>query len=189
MKELFDFQSPFSAGLAAALVVALASLGGVSSAQTLPVQRPAQIKPGKSSEARISTGTVIMFRITKLLTSRNAKVGDTFEAKLDTEAEGPYQGLPENTMLEGHISFVSAKNVDTPGVLGLGFDRVRMSNGSRYLIKGVVIPIEDRNMSKIGKRWVAKSAGASRNYNSWALVQQVERWFHSRRMDTCCPQM
>jgi len=104
----------------------------------------------------LSSNTVVPFELNTKLASNTSKVGDRFTAKLDAQGEGDYEGLPAGTTLEGHVATVRAKSGDTPGVLGLEFDRVRLPSGRTYAIEGSLIGLDNNSVENENGRLVAK---------------------------------
>ncbi len=106
---------------------------------------------------RIEAGTVIPFQLNERLTSNNSKVGDRFTADLDTGDSSNYQYLPAGAVLQGHVNIARAKDGDTPGVLGLAFDRVKMPNGQTFKIHGSLIGLDSKSVTNEDGRLVAKA--------------------------------
>jgi hypothetical protein len=92
----------------------------------------------------IQQDTVLPFKLQDRLSSSTSNVGDRFTARLDTKGYADYEGLPEGTILQGHVETVRARTSGAPGVIGLSFDRVRLPNGNTYAISGSLIGL-DRN--------------------------------------------
>lgn len=111
----------------------------------------------------LSAGTVIPFTLDKALNSKTANVGDTFTAMIDTKNDAHYQDMPKGTVLEGRVDVARAKDGDTPGVLGLEFDRVRLPNGNVYPISGALIGLDSKSVENLNGRLTAKPG--SRNDN------------------------
>lgn len=130
--------------------------------------RTVEIKTGgptmnTNNPMRIERGTVLPFQLKTKLTSNNSKVGDKFTANIDTSGLVNYQGIPEGTVLEGRVDAVSAKTGDTPGVLGLAFDRLRFKNGTSMPISGALIGLDSDSISNENGRLVAKPKAVNDN--------------------------
>ncbi len=111
----------------------------------------------------MDAGTVIPFRLNQRLTSSEASAGDRFTASLDTSGLSNYQGLPPGTILEGHVDVVRAKTGDTPGVLGLKFDRIRLLDGQVYTAFGTLIGLDKNSVDNVDGRLVAKNSAKDNN--------------------------
>ncbi len=113
---------------------------------------------------RLDAGTVIPFRLDHNLSSNGATVGQKFWATIDTNGAASYQGLPTGTTLEGRVSTAKPKTGDTPGVLGLAFDRVRLPDGSSYAIHGSLIGLDSKSVYEDANgRLIARSDSRSDN--------------------------
>lgn len=113
--------------------------------------------------AHISPTTVIPFSLNTKLTSKTSKVGDRFTATLDTMGDDDYNNLPKGTTLEGRVSAVSAKAGDTPGALGLEFDRVVLPDGGRYRIYGALHGLDEKSVTIANGKMTAKDTAKSDN--------------------------
>ena len=111
-----------------------------------------------SNVSRLNVGEVIPFSLNTRLSSSQSRVGDTFTARLDSSQFSNYQGLPQGSELQGHVDVVKAKTGNTPGVLGLKFDRVKMPDGLVYPIYGSLIGLDNDSVSSTDGRVVAKSS-------------------------------
>jgi hypothetical protein len=118
---------------------------------------------GNYTTMRMESGTVIPFRLNQRLSSTESSAGDRFTASVDTGGLSNYEGLPQGSLLEGHVDVVRAKTGTTPGVLGLKFDRVRLPDGQVYTAYGTLIGLDKDSVENDNGRLVAKST--SRNDN------------------------
>ncbi len=116
-----------------------------------------------SSMVRMDAGTVIPFRLNQQLSSNKSAAGDRFTANLDTNGSSNYQGMASGAVLEGHVDVARAKDGDTPGVLGLLFDRVRMADGQTYPVHGSLIGLDSKSVDNDNGRLTAKSGSKSDN--------------------------
>lgn len=112
--------------------------------------------------ARIEPGTVTPFTLNSKLSSNASKIGDRFTATLDTGGNSDYSKLPAGTTLEGRVVTASRKAGDTPGVLGLEFDRVVLPSGKRYAIAGVLHGLDGKSVRNENGKLTAK-AGTNKN--------------------------
>lgn len=105
----------------------------------------------------LDANTVIPLTLMTALSSKTAQSGDKFTAKLDTNGAESYVGLPEGTIVEGHVNVVKEKTAEAPGVLGLAFDRVRFPSGQTYAINGSLIDLDGKSVDTKNGRIVAKA--------------------------------
>jgi hypothetical protein len=101
-------------------------------------------------------GSVIPVKLDQALDSSDARVGDKFTATIDTKGGNEYFGLPEGTKVEGHVSFAQAKKDDTPGVLGLIYDNIVLSDGRKVPIEASLIGLDTDSVKTEDGRLIAK---------------------------------
>jgi len=135
-----------------------ASVDWVAASRLVEIKTMDSTMPA-SSMMRIESGTVVPFVLKSELKSNVAKVGDRFTAEIDTKNLGDYQGIPKGAVLEGHVEFAQAKAGDTPGVLGLAFDRMRLLDGQVVPIYGSLIGLDEESVMNENGRLVAKPKG------------------------------
>jgi hypothetical protein len=111
-----------------------------------------------ANRVSIQENTVIPFDLNTRLSSHESQRGDKFTATIDTNNMNEYEGLPEGTVLEGHVDTVRAKSGDTPGVLGLAFDQIRLPSGRTYAIDGSLIALDNKSIENRDGRLVARSS-------------------------------
>ena len=92
-----------------------------------------------------------------------SSVGDRFTANLDTGDLSNYQGMTNGAILEGHVDMARAKAGNTPGVLGLAFDRVRMPDGQTYKVYGSLIGLDSKSVTSENGRLVARPSAKNDN--------------------------
>ena len=110
------------------------------------------------------TNTVIPVRLETKLTSSTARVGDRFTASVDPPNGMPdYMGMPAGTKIEGRVHTARAKDGETPGVLGLEFDRIRLPDGRTAPLDGALIGLDSKYVEESNGRIVAKTAGKNDN--------------------------
>lgn len=106
----------------------------------------------------IPANTVLPFRLETSLKSNTATVGDRFTAVLDPEGSlNNYLELPAGTTIEGHVNTATAKSGNTPGVIGLTFERIRVPRGRTEAIEGALIGLDSKSIENDNGRLVAKS--------------------------------
>ena len=114
------------------------------------------------SLVKLSSGTVIPFRLNKELSSNGSTVGEKFRATVDSDSAN-YQGMNPGTILEGHVNVAQPRSGDTPGVLGLAFDRVIMTDGKAYNVHGALIGLDSNSVVDENGRLVAKAGSKDDN--------------------------
>lgn len=113
----------------------------------------------------LAANTVIPVTLNGELRSDEATVGDKFTANVDTNSAGAYMGLPAGSVIEGHVNAVRAKSGNTPGVLGLMFDRIRFPDNRTVSIDGSLIGLDTKSVDNRDGRLVArKSANRDTKY-------------------------
>lgn len=115
------------------------------------------------SALRIDTGAVLPFSLNQRLSSHGSSVGDRFTANIDTSDYSDYQGMASGAVLEGHVDVARPKEGDSPGVLGLAFDRIRMPDGRTYPIYGTLIGLDTKSVTNENGRLVAKPGAKKDN--------------------------
>jgi hypothetical protein len=140
--------------LAESRTVAINTMG--VEARPSPPTNPPTEPLGKT--IRIETDTVIPFKLDQRLTSNGARVGDRFTATLDPNNNAvEYLGLPTGTKVEGRVHTARPKEGDTPGVLGLEFQRLRLPNGAIAPVDGFLVGLDSRSVEERDGRLVAKA--------------------------------
>ncbi|MFZ1700307.1 MAG: LysM peptidoglycan-binding domain-containing protein [Pyrinomonadaceae bacterium] len=103
-----------------------------------PVDSPAQTYS-------VPAGTVIRVRINKTISSKTAKVGDTFSA---TTTEPVYSSsgavvIPNGSTMVGRVNSVKAANkAGKPGEIDADFIEVRLPNGAKRSISGSLTDLD-----------------------------------------------
>jgi hypothetical protein len=105
------------------------------------------------NDITIKEGTVYSVALTTDLRSRVSKVGDKFTAKLLTDGQKPYAGLPFGTVVYGKVSYVKPLEGDSPGLLELSFEGFETPLGNRFPISAQLIETE-------GSRFVRQADGS-----------------------------
>jgi peptidoglycan hydrolase-like protein with peptidoglycan-binding domain len=82
-------------------------------------------------------GSVIIVRTTTPLESSTARVNQTFETVVvDTIGVDNYTVIPAGSRIRGVINYAQASNRQQSGVLGVGFDRLLLPDGTSFAISG-----------------------------------------------------
>ncbi len=102
-------------------------------------------------------GTVLPVRLDTSLNSADNKVGDRFTASIDTNGNSDYFGIPRGTKVEGHVNFAQARDGETPGVLGLAYDNIVMSDGTRIPINATLTGLDEKSVENKDGRLRAKT--------------------------------
>lgn len=106
---------------------------------------------------RIDSGTVIPVRLKTDLSSDESRAGDKFSASVQTNNDDDYAGLPQGTVILGHVEVARAKTKNAPGVLGLAFDKVKMPDGKTYNLSGELIGLTTKDVETVDGRLQAKN--------------------------------
>lgn len=147
MKRIFISKSLF------ALIAFMFLAGSVDVlAQRKPTikRKPVASRTARSSvpQYAVETGTVIHVRMNRTISSKTAKVGDTFSV---TSTEPVYSNngvvvIPTGSTITGRIS--SAKAADKggdPGTIDVRFVEVRLPNGVKRTINGSLAELDEKN--------------------------------------------
>lgn len=109
----------------------------------------------------VAAQTVLPLSLDRSISSRTAAVGDQFYARIDPQAVNlagsTYLDIPANSRIEGHVSVVRPKDGNTPGVLGLAFDSLRLPDGRVVPISGSMIGLDNESVVIEDGRLVARS--------------------------------
>lgn len=117
----------------------------------------------------IPSNTVIPFTLNTELSSADARKGDTFTATIQTDNGDTYQNIPEGTMIEGHVIAARKQRGDKPGLLEVGFDRLKMADGRTVNVDGSLISLDNKNVTRGDNgRIVAKGGNSKDNRSVWA---------------------
>lgn len=101
---------------------------------------------------RMDAGSVLPFVLDQQLGSSLSRVGDRFTAKWD-----PDNSQNHGLVLEGHVAAARARDGNTPGVLGLAFDRVRLPSGVTYPVDGSLIGLDSNTVETRSGQLVVRS--------------------------------
>jgi len=96
----------------------------------------------------LDAGTVIPVRLRDTLSSLDSKVGDKFTATLQSEEVARSLQLPIGTFIEGRVTAVKPMEDKDPGVISLSFDRIVLPNEASYPIKGALIGLDDKSVTR-----------------------------------------
>ena len=119
-------------------VIALAAAGAASEASTIRLT--------------LTRGTVIPATLTNNLSSDHNYVGDQFTVNI----KGNYLGLPSGTTAKGVVRAAKVKTDETQGTLLIAFTSITLPNGRSYSIDGSAIGLDDKSVSTVNGKMVAK---------------------------------
>ena len=114
------------------------------------------------SSITIPAGAVIPVTLDSTLSSKEARVGDTFSATVKSENIGDSE-FPTGTKLFGRITEVQPLANDNPGVLGLEFTAAQLPDNSRVPLRGDLISLDDDSVIQTGGRIMAKNSDGSKD--------------------------
>jgi hypothetical protein len=142
----------------------------VIGAMAMSIAAPASAQ--RYGSRSVPANTIVRVKLEDELSTRNARVGDRFEARLDDEDRS---GFPEGTRFEGSVTQVERPTQSRPGVLGMKIHRAILPDGR--LVAATAFPaslqdedvrrtengrLESRGKSKGDKfdwKWVGYGAG------------------------------
>jgi hypothetical protein len=96
----------------------------------------------------VASGTVLRARINNTLSSKTARVGDTFTATVTEEVRSTTGVLviPTGSTLTGRVNSVqAARNQGKPGTIDVSFTSLRTPNGTRRVINGTLTDLDEGN--------------------------------------------
>lgn len=119
-------------------------------------------------QVMLQSGTVIPLVLDTPLSSRTAREGDKFVARIDTNGTAEYQGLPKGTLVQGHVSYAREMKGREPGALALDYDSLVTPGGTRIPIQGSLISLDSKDVETEDGRMVAKNKRSDNNHqNVW----------------------
>lgn len=111
----------------------------------------------------VPAGSVVPVTLDSELSSKTARVGDTFTATVRSQRLGDSE-FPAGTKIEGVVVEASAHSGSEPGVLDLDFRNVLLPDGTRHAIRGELIGLDDNSVQTINQgRIVAKNTAGGKN--------------------------
>jgi hypothetical protein len=153
-----------------------------ASPQTVVVALPAPMPT-----ADLGEGTVIPVVLTSGLRSDTAHKNDTFVAEVRGVDPSNYEGLPNGTLINGHVSHVHASDQYAPGMLGIAFDSLRLPDGTTEEINGSLIALDNQYVVNTGGRLSAKlhrSASSNMKFLGYgSKLNVVAIVDHNRKID------
>jgi hypothetical protein len=103
----------------------------------------------------ISAGTVIPVRMIGGLRSDKCSRDDTFVLQVDGSSVAGYEGIPNGTYINGHVTHARASDRSAPGMLGLAFDSIRLPNNRKEEITASLIGLDAKSVLNQGGRLTA----------------------------------
>ena len=103
----------------------------------------------RPSYSVIAVDTVIPFTLTTRLSSFDAHIGEEFTARLATNGENRYLGLPKGTEVYGSVTFVQKQHDRQPGVIELTFDHLVTPDGRNLRIPAKSNTYSNRNRTLV----------------------------------------
>lgn len=122
-----------------------------------PVPGGSQV--GGYRQIAVPANSVIPVTLDQAITSKNAYVGQTFSATVESEKLGDSE-FPAGTHLQGRVTDVQQANGGEPASLGLKFTTAILPDGSRVALNGNLISLDSDSVQQQGTgRVVAKGDG------------------------------
>ena len=111
----------------------------------------------------LPTNSVIIVRTSTALESSTARQGETFETIVeDTVGVDNYTVIPQGSRIRGVVSYVQPATRSQSGVIEVDFDRLTLSDGTSYAIKGKLTstdPAERRQIDSMANQRVVLVGG------------------------------
>lgn len=138
--------------------VAAVGLSVLMGATTLSLPATARPTP-EGRTVTLNTGTVIVVKLSDLLSSKDSGKGDPFSATvIRSDSDGDETALPIGTRVDGVVREARPKSGKTPGMLDLEFNRVTLPRGRSYAISGSPIGLDDKSVTHRDGRLVARNS-------------------------------
>jgi len=109
------------------------------------------------------TGSALKVKLDKEISSSTSYVGELFTATIDTVGSTDYSGIPDGSIIRGHVTFVQPMRDGVPGVLGITFDELVLNDGQTREISASPIDVDSDIRLGDDGRWVATQAGQSKH--------------------------
>jgi hypothetical protein len=146
----FGVRRPFVRNVASGVLM-LASVGLVA-----PIFQPASLgvtalAQGRSRGAVVPTGTVIKLQMDRTITSKEAKVGDTFTTTIfEPVLVDGQEILSTGMQVQGRVTTVSrAQSRGRSGTIGVEFDRLLLPNNRSVTLKGFLTSLDPEEKKQI----------------------------------------
>jgi hypothetical protein len=105
----------------------------------------------------IPAGAVVPVSLDQTISSKTARVGDTFTATVRSTQPGDSE-FPTGTKLRGRITDVRPMSSGNPGILDLQFTDAILPDGTNVAINGALISLDDDSVTQTGGRIMAKNS-------------------------------
>jgi len=99
-----------------------------------------------SGQVVLNPGTVIPVKLNAELTSNQAQAGDTFTATVD-DSKAAYNRIMQGATVDGVVREATPQEGSNPGLLKLGFTRLRLADGRAFSISGAPISLDTKSLS------------------------------------------
>lgn len=117
------------------MIAALAAVGLAGAANAAP-----------ATQVRyVPSNTVVRARLEDDLSTKTARVGDHFSAKLGNK---DYSGLPEGTRFQGVVTDVERPDKKHPGVLDVKIQKAVLPNGTVVPMTGTLASLDDKDVER-----------------------------------------
>ncbi|MDF2439916.1 MAG: hypothetical protein JWN98_900, partial [Abditibacteriota bacterium] len=110
----------------------------------------------------VPAGSVVPVTLDSEISSRTARVGDTFTATVRSQRLGDSE-FPAGTKIEGTVVETRRFSGNEPGVLDLDFRSVILPDGTRYNIRGDLIALDANSVQTVTEGRIVAKNNASNN--------------------------
>lgn len=141
-----------------ALTPVLASMLALASSTPALAQR---------GQVVIPQNTVVRATLDDRLSSRDARVGDRFMARISPD---DYSGFPQGTRFEGTVTEVGRPTSSRPGVLDVKIHRAILPDGRMVQATGFLASLEDGDLRRTGRGRVESRRRGSDGKFEWKWV-------------------
>lgn len=143
-----------------------AAVGMVGAAQAAPRRvTHGAVRPAVAANQRVvPADTVVRVELEEGLSSRTARVGQTFMATLDQEDRS---GFPEGTRFEGTVAQVTHATKEQPATLDVKFRRAFLPGGSPIAISGGLASLDEKDVSRTSSGRLASRSRKGKFEAKW----------------------
>jgi len=118
--------------------IACAPIAWAAQTSTANSQNPAA-SPAQAPKLQFSPGALLRAELVKTIDAKKVKVGDVVSAKLtdDLKANGEILA-PKGSEILAHITQAAQHQGDSPSILGIAFDTLKLKDGSEIAFQATI---------------------------------------------------
>jgi hypothetical protein len=117
----------------------------------------------------VPSGVVVPVTLDRALSSKTARVGETFTATVVSQRLGDSE-FPVGSKIEGIVVEARPKTNENPGVLDLDFKAVTLPDNSRYGLRGQLISLDNTSVTTTQGRIMARETSGQSTGDKLKIV-------------------